>query len=110
MTLSAGAFYEMIEFQDVERFNLPAEDDFLESFGANASLSTRLNSTLLIRLDADYLESRGRDDEMRLEAGPTVIWKYGLTDVEIGGYYAIYELEDIEGTTTYLDFSVRRRF
>ena len=101
--------YEKIEY-DRGEFDFEEEEDFLESYGAAASLVANINREWLVRVDGSFAESRGRDNGQQARIGAKATWRRGQLDVSIEGYRAIFEQDDDEGTTDFIGFTIRREF
>lgn len=109
-TVDFGGYYEMLEYEDALAFGLDPGEEFRESVGAFARIVSKLNRHLLVRLDANYDEIRGRDPTTLARVGPSVIWNYGQTELRVSGYHAIYEQSQTEGTTNFVSVQFSRRF
>jgi hypothetical protein len=109
-TFAAGAHYQHTDYLEAERFGLDADEEFLETHGAFANLSTKMGRHMLLRFNVEYNNTTGRQIDSRLRAGATMQWSYGKTDLLVEGYHAIYEQNETEGVTDYLRLTLRRTF
>lgn len=109
-TIDIGGYYEMLDYQDALAFGLDPGEEFRESVGAFARFVSKLNRHLLVRIEANYDEIRGRDPTTLARVGPSVIWNYGQTELRVSGYHAIYEQSQTEGVTDFISVQFSRRF
>jgi hypothetical protein len=109
-SVSAGVHYLHTDYLQPERFGLEVGEEFLETRGAFANVSTKMGRHTLLRFNVEYNDTTGRQVDSRLRAGATMEWSYGKTDVVVEGYHSIYEQNETEGVTDFVRFSLRRTF
>ncbi len=108
--LNASAHYEMLEYRDPAAFGLEPGRDFLESYGAQGRITSKVRDDTVLRFDASYLKTRGRNNDELWRFGPSVTWARGLMEVSVSGYQSFYRQESRRGNRTYASFSLRREF
>jgi len=108
--LSISAHYQMLTYRDAQRFGLAPGDDFRESYGVDIDFTTKIRRNMLFRIDARFLRERGRDDQILARIGPSLEWKWGLTDFSVSGFQEYFEQEGDENMATYIEFRLTRRF
>lgn len=107
-TLDIGAHYEMLRYEDAMAFGL--DEDFRESYGASARVISKVHPNILLRLDTTFDQVRGRDASTLARIGPSAVFSFGQTEIDISGYHEIYDDGDSEGMNDYLSIQIKRRF
>jgi opacity protein-like surface antigen len=109
-SISATAHYEMLEYQQAAEFGLDPGRDFRESYGFNANFTSKIQRNLLVRLEASYEKTSGRNNDELIRIGPSVTWFKGAMELTVSGYQAFYQQEETEGDTTYFSINFKRKF
>jgi hypothetical protein len=73
-------------------------------------MTGKVGRNLLLKLEAMYLKSNGRNNDELIRIGPSVTYAIGELELSLGGYQAFYEQEDTKGQTTYVTFNLTRKF
>ncbi|QNN20956.1 hypothetical protein HED60_01270 [Planctomycetales bacterium ZRK34] len=109
-SLNASAHYEMLQYDQAQEFGLEPGRDFRESYGLNANFTSKVQRNLLVRLEASYTKTSGRNNDELIRIGPSVTWFKGAMELTVSGYQAFYQQEETEGDTTYFSVNFKRKF
>lgn len=109
-SINASAHYEMLTYHQAAEFGLEPGRDFRESYGFNANFTSKIQRNLLVRLEASYAKTSGRNNDELLRIGPSVTWFKGAMELTVSGYQAFYQQEETEGDTTYFSVNFKRKF
>lgn len=110
VSVNLGLEYEMLQYINPEEFDIDPGEDFLETYGAFANITTKLRRDLLLRAEALYYDTRGRDDDLLARLGGGLVWERGQLSVELDGHFDIWEQQVDHGTSLVLELFVRREF
>ncbi len=107
---SAGGSYLMLRYTNLTPTVGGNNADFVETYNAFANVTTKVTARLLLRGYADYAQSQGRQEDLRVRVGGGLQWHYGKMDVALDSYYTLYEQNSSEGDTIFINLKVTRHF
>ncbi len=110
LAMTLGGDYERLRYKDADAFGFEPGRDFLDRYSLFGHLTTKLRRNLIVRLEASYVDLRGRENDTLGRVGASANWSLGNLDVSISGYHAVYEQEGDDGTSDYVMFTLRRSF
>jgi hypothetical protein len=107
---NAGANYEMLRYLNGGLFALGPGRGFLETYGAYASVNTKLTQTLLLRCDASYYHSAGRRNDSLAKVGAAVTYSRGKFDLSVNSSFGYFTQESDHGISAFVGMTLRRQF
>lgn len=108
--LALGAHAQRLDYTDGEKFGLGPDEDFNETMGAQANLTTVLGRRALIRLTSGVTKNRGRDERTMLTNEGVLEWAYGKVDLSLRARYDILEQESSDRDSLTVRFELSRNF
>jgi hypothetical protein len=110
LDLSLNALIEKLVYEQARQFGLLPGQDFLDTLGAGAALTAKLNPNTLVRFQSDLAETKGRENRTLLRNSVTLEWISGKLTICVEARYDTYEQEQTTGTAAALLLSAKRRF
>ena len=108
--LSLSGRVSRLRYHEAERFGLEERRSYENACGARAQVTTKLARAVLLRVDADYTRSRGRNDIQLIELGAVLEWKFHNLDFSIEARQNEFLQESTSGRERYVFLKVSRRF
>ncbi len=110
LRFSLGGNAAKLRYRETSAFGLGPGEDFQDTYGVFANLTAKPSRNTLIRLDAKYTRTRGRENDELGSIGAAFEWKYGNLDFSIEGRHNVYEQESTSGRESLVLFSISRSF
>ena len=107
---TVGALVEHLVYLDAQQFNLPPNRAFLDTASAYGRLGAKLQRNLLFRADAEYIQTKGRENRTLANINVGLEWAYRSLEMAITARESFYDQEKNTGTSESILFTLRRRF
>ncbi len=107
---NASGSYEHRQYNDQQRFGFTSQESFLDTFELGAALNTKVRSDLLLRFDARYYQTQGRQEDSLARLRMGVDWSRGRIDVSLDTWLGYFTQANDEGVSAYIGVKVKRSF
>jgi hypothetical protein len=108
--LSCGGTAEKLKYLNPQEFGIDPNKAHIDTVSAFARVATKLGQRTILRVEAEYMRTRGRENNMLTHVGVGLEWSYQSLDFSIEARHNIFQQEFTDGTSEALLFTLRRRF
>ena len=107
---TVGGMAEHLVYRNAQQFGLASGRDVLDTYNAYGRLGAKLQRNLLLRADAEYVQTKGRENRTLANVSVGLEWAYRSLEMALQARESFYEQERNTGTSQTIMFTLRRRF
>lgn len=107
---TVGGMAEHLVYRNAKQFGLASGRDVLDTYNAYGRLGAKLQRNLLLRADAEYVQTKGRENRTLANVSVGLEWAYRSLEMALQARESFYEQEKNTGTSQTIMFTLRRRF